>query len=372
MTNNRYRTRVENLLALADVRCDGERPWDIQVHEEEFFRRVLAQGTLGAGEAFMDGWWDCQCLDQFFCRVLKAGLEREFKTPAAVIDMMRAKLSNRQSRRRAFWVGQHHYDIGNTLYRGMLDSRMNYSCGYWPQAATLEQAQENKLDLVCRKLKLQPGMRVLDIGCGWGGAAKYMAEHHGVEVVGCTVSAEQARLAQDLCRDLPVRILLQDYRALDGSYDRVFSIGMFEHVGFKNYRTYMETVSHLLKEEGLFLLHTIGGNLSQVSVDPWIERYIFPNSMLPSARQITAASEGLFILEDWHNFGADYDKTLMAWHANFVAAWPELCQFYDRRFYRMWCYYLLSCAGSFRARDNQLWQIVFSGTGISDGYQAPR
>jgi cyclopropane-fatty-acyl-phospholipid synthase len=372
MTINSFRNRVESLLALADVRVGGDQPWDIQVHKSGFFRRVLAQGTIGAGEAYMDGWWDCPCLDQFVSRIMNARLERKFRAPTAVVAILQAKLSNRQSSTRAFQVGQYHYDIGNDLYRHMLDSRMIYSCGYWPEAATLEQAQENKLDLICRKLGLQPGMRVLDIGCGWGGAAKFIAERYDVEVVGCTVSAQQASLAQEQCRKLPVKILLQDYRTISGSFERIFSVGMFEHVGYKNYRTYMQTVARLLKDDGLFLLHTIGGNKSAIIVDPWIERYIFPNSLLPSAKQITTASEGVFVLEDWHSFGPDYDKTLMAWHENFVAAWEKLKHAYDQRFYRMWCYYLLSCAGAFRARENQLWQIVFSKKGIQGGYRAPR
>ncbi len=372
MAINSFRNRVENLLALADVHIDGNQPWDIQVHKQGFFRRVLAQGTLGAGESYMDGWWDCPCLDQFFCQVMKAGLECKFRAPTVMLDILRAKLSNRQSRSQAFKIGRHHYDIGNDLYRQMLDSRMIYSCGYWPEAATLEQAQENKLDLVCRKLDLQPGMRLLDIGCGWGGTAKFIAERYEVEVVGCTVSAQQAGLAQEQCRKLPVQILLQDYRTVGGSFDRILSIGMFEHVGYKNYRSYMKTVARMLNDDGLFLLQTIGGNRSEIIVDPWIEHYIFPNSMLPSAKQITSAGEGLFIIEDWHNFGSDYDKTLMAWHENFVTAWPKLKHAYDQRFYRMWCYYLLCCAGAFRARENQLWQIVFSKNGIPGGYRAPR
>ena len=372
MPSNSFRNRVEALLALANVRVDGERPWDIQVHEPGFFRRVLAQGTLGAGEAYMDGWWDCPSLDQFICRFMNAGLEQKFKAPVVVVDILQAKLSNRQSRRRAFKVARYHYDIGNDLYRQMLDSRMIYSCGYWPEATSLEQAQERKLDLICRKLGLQPGMRVLDIGCGWGGASQYIAERYAVEVVGCTVSAQQASLARERCGHLPVKILLQDYRTVSGSFDRILSVGMFEHVGYKNYRTYMRTVARLLNDDGLFLLQTIGGNRSAIIADPWMERYIFPNGMLPSAKQIASASEGLFIIEDWHSFGADYDKTLMAWHENFVAAWPTLKHAYDQRFYRMWCYYLLCCAGTFRARENQLWQIVFSKNGIPGGYRAPR
>ncbi len=372
MTTNSFRKRVESLLALANIRVDGDQPWDIQVHQPSLFHRVLAQGTIGAGEAYMDGWWDCPRLDQFICRFMAAELDRKFRAPAVVVDILQAKLSNRQRGSRAFQIGPAHYDIGNDLYRQMLDSRMIYSCGYWPEASTLEQAQENKLDLICRKLGLQAGMRVLDIGCGWGGTSKYIAERYDVEVVGCTVSAEQAHLAQEQCQNLPVKILLQDYGAISGSFDRILSIGMFEHVGYKNYRKYMTTVARMLKEDGLFLLQTIGSNKSVIIVDPWIERYIFPKGLLPSAKQITTASEGTFIIEDWHNFGVDYDKTLMAWHENFVAAWPELKQSYDQRFYRMWCYYLLCSAGTFRARKNQLWQIVFSKNGVPGGYRAPR
>jgi cyclopropane-fatty-acyl-phospholipid synthase len=280
--------------------------------------------------------------------------------------------SNPQSTRRAFRIGRHHYDIGNELYERMLDRRMIYSCGYWREATDLDAAQEAKLDLVCRKLELAPGMRVLDIGCGWGGTARFMAERCGVEVVGITVSEEQVRVGRQVCQGLPVEIRLQDYRSVDESFDRVVSIGMFEHVGRRNYTTYMRQVRRCLKGDGLFLLHTIGGNRSVAANDPWIDRYIFPNSMLPSARQITQAAEGLFVLEDWHSFGADYDRTLVAWWSNLQARWPEIEDRYEPRFYRMWKYYLLSCAGSFRARSSQLWQIVLSPRGVAGGYRALR
>jgi cyclopropane-fatty-acyl-phospholipid synthase len=254
----------------------------------------------------------------------------------------------------------------------MLDKRMIYSCGYWDTASTLDEAQEAKLDLVCRKLNLQPGMRVLDIGCGWGGTAKFAAEQYEVEVVGITVSEQQAKFGKELCRGLPLDIRLQDYRNITGTFDRVLSIGMFEHVGYKNYTTFMHKVRRLLKDKGLFLLQTIGGNKSVTKNDPWIERYIFPNSMLPSAKQICSAIEGVFVLEDWHSFGAHYDKTLMHWFRNFHEGWDTLKEYYDEQFYRMWKYYLLSCAGSFRASSNQLWQLVLSPKGVLGGYRTPR
>jgi cyclopropane-fatty-acyl-phospholipid synthase len=371
-STNRFRRKVERLLEGTDVRIDGSRPWDVQVHDERFYRRVLAEASLGLGESYMDGWWDCERIDEMMTRVLQAGLDRKMVARILALDVIRARLLNLQSRRRAFTIGERHYDIGNDLYERMLDSRLTYSCGYWKDARTLEGAQEAKIDLAARKLGLEPGMRVLDIGCGWGGAARFMAERYGCEVVGVTVSKEQVEYAHERTGDLPVDIRLQDYREVEETFDRIVSIGMFEHVGVKNYRTFMVTVRRLLADDGLFLLHTIGGNRSVQQGDPWISRYIFPNSMLPSAKQIATAAEDIFVLEDWHNFGAHYDTTLMRWVENFEAAWPQLRDRYGERFYRMWRYYLLSSAAGFRARKNQLWQVVFSPNGVPGGYESIR
>ncbi len=372
MERTSVRERVECLFGMADVRVNGSRPWDIQVNRDDFFYRVLGCGSLGLGESYMAGWWECEALDQFFAKILQAGLADKACCLKNLAGCLLARVYNYQKKSRAFEVGTRHYDLGNDLYRIMLDSRMIYSCAYWRHADTLEEAQEAKLDLVCRKLQLEPGMRLLDIGCGWGGMARWAAEHYGVSVVGVTVSRQQARLASEICQGLPVEILLEDYRSIEGEFDRIVSIGMFEHVGYKNYRTFMQICRRLLRDDGLFLLHTIGGDRSTTRIDPWIEKYIFPNAMLPSASQITTAAEGIFVLEDWHNFGPDYDPTLMAWFANFDAGWETLRSRYDERFYRMWKYYLLACAGSFRCRLNQLWQIVLSPMGVEGGYRAPR
>jgi cyclopropane-fatty-acyl-phospholipid synthase len=366
------RRRVEELLALADVEIGGSRPWDIQVHDERLYARVMAQGTLGLGESYMDGWWDVEVLDEFFHRVLRAKLEDRIRPLADGVRALRARAINLQRSSRAFEIGRRHYDIGNDLYRCMLDGRMMYSCGYWKDARSLDEAQEAKLDLVCRKLGLRPGMRVLDIGCGWGGAVRFAAERYGAEAVGITVSEEQVMLAREVCEGLSVEIRLQDYRELSEEFDRIFSIGMFEHVGCRNYGSYMRIVRRCLKSDGLFLLHTIGGNRSVNTTDPWMARYIFPRSVLPSARRMSEACEGVFIIEDWHNFGTDYDKTLMEWYRNFESGWGELKERYGERFRRMWTYYLLSCAGSFRARKLQLWQLVLSPEGVPGGYIAPR
>ncbi|MCF6290975.1 MAG: cyclopropane fatty acyl phospholipid synthase [Desulfobacterales bacterium] len=372
MPGDRFRRKVESLLAAADIRINGDRPWDLAVHNEKLFPAILTSASLGFGNGYADGWWDCERLDEAVTRSLRAGLDRRMGNLGEILLILKARFCNLQKWGRAFQVGRYHYDLSNRLYRAMLDKRMIYSCGYWQRATTLDEAQEAKLDLVCRKLDLRPGMRVLDIGCGWGGAAKFAVERHGVEVVGITVSREQERLARKLCQGLPVEIRLMDYRDLSGRFDRIFSLGMFEHVGYKNYRTFMRTVRRCLKRDGLFLLHTIGGNVSETHIDPWIDRCIFPNAMIPSARQICQALEGLFVIEDWHSFGADYDKTLVQWFRNFDGNWETLRKDYDDHFYRTWKYYLLSCAGSFRARRNQLWQIVLSPEGIPGGYHSVR
>ena len=366
MSSLKSETIVRELLDSADVAINGGRPWDIQVHDTRFYDRVLRQGTLGLGEAYMDGWWDCAALDQFIDRALRARLEAQVKGNWHVLfHVLRSRLLNLQAPSAAFEVGEHHYDLGNDLYQAMLDKRLNYTCGYWRDATTLDEAQEAKLELVCQKIGLKPGMRVLELGCGWGSFAKYAAERHGAHVLGVTVSREQVALGMELCHDLPVELRLQDYREVTGTYDAVVSIGIMEHVGYKNYRTYMQVVDRCLKEDGIAFVHTIGANRSQTTSNPWTNKYIFPNGMLPSIAQIGAAMEGVFVMEDWHNFGPYYDRTLMAWHANFEAAWSDLQDRYDERFYRMWRYYLLSSAGGFRSRSNQLWQIVFTRTGTT-------
>lgn len=364
---------LDNLLEPVEVRFNGSNPWDPQIHNPGFYDRVLAGGSLALGQAYMDRWWDCTALDQLFERILRAGLESLVVNKAAMAwAVCRAKLANLQSPRRAHQIGERHYDTGNDLFEAMLDERMIYSCAYWHQAGGLGEAQEAKLDLICRKLHLKPGQRLLDIGCGWGGLAAYAAEHHGVEVVGLTVSKEQAELASQRCKGWPVDIRLLDYRRLGETFDAIVSVGMFEHVGHKNFRTYMQVVHDSLEPGGLFLLHTIGSNTTETCTDPWISQYIFPNSLIPSAGQISDASEGLLVIEDWHSFGPDYDKTLMAWHKKFSAAWHQLEPAYGQRFGRMWNYYLLCSAGAFRARMNQLWQVVLCKGGAPGGYESVR
>jgi len=367
--------RFRNLLARADIEVGGQRPWDLHLHEPETARRVLAHGSLGLGESYVDGWWDCAAIDVMIDRMLRAHLEEEVKSPEALLLAIESRLFNRQSLARAWTVARQHYDLGNEFFAAMLDPYMVYSCAYWADGGDLATAQTAKLDLICRKLGLQPGMRLLDIGCGWGGLMRFAAEHYGVHCTGLTNSREQAALGEEKARGLAVRFVLGDWRCLETElgerFDRIASVGMFEHVGHANYRRYFETARALLEPGGLFLLHTIGKNHRGRSVDPWLERNIFPNGELPSLAEVADSCEGVFVIEDVHNFGADYDRTLMAWHQRFEDAWPAFEARYGERFSRMWRYYLLSCAGSFRARHNQLWQFVLSPDGVDGGYRRP-
>jgi cyclopropane-fatty-acyl-phospholipid synthase len=366
---------LTSLLGKADVVINGDRGWDIQVVDQAVYKRVFSSWSVGFGESYMDGQWDCEQLDELFTRLLRTDIESAavgISKVRLLFEHLRHRFFNLQSKDRAFQVGERHYDAGNDVFEAMLDSRMIYSCGYWEHAKDLEQAQFDKLDMICRKLKLRPGETLLDIGCGWGGLAKFAAERYGAQVTGVTVSKQQLTLAKERCKGLPVTLILQDYRELRGRFDKIVSVGMFEHVGPKNYEVYFDTVKRLLAPGGLFLLHSIGLATTSQGTDPWLDKYIFPNGKLPSARQISAAVEGRFIIEDWHNFGQDYDRTLMAWWDRFDQAWPRLESRYNQRFYLMWKYYLLCCAGFFRSRQGQLWQLVLTHAERSETYRSVR
>lgn len=352
------------LLARAGIRVGGTRPWDIEVHDDRFYQRILRDGSLGFGESYVEGWWDSAALDRTMDRVCRAHLRDHVEDNWVLLaHAVKARVLNRQSATRAFEVAHRHYDIGNELYEAMLDDRMLYTCAYWEDAATLDDAQEAKLELVCEKLGLRRGMRVLDLGCGWGGFAAYAAEHYGVTVTGYTVSAEQVRWAKEHYAHLPIDIRHDDYRRATGTYDAVVSIGLMEHVGPKNYRGYMELVDRLLAPGGIGFIHTICGNRATTHIEPWFDKYVFPNAVLPSPGAVLTAMERLFVIEDVHNIGEHYDRTLMAWWHNFDHAWPELAGSYGPTFYRIWKYYLLGCAGAFRSRENQLCQFVFTRPG---------
>ena len=373
MLNKILLDKYSEILEGVDIEINGSRPWDLQVYNQDLYKSILFNGSLGFGESYMKGWFDCDRLDLFFEKILSSGIYNEIGGAPLFFGKMKSKLRNLQSVSRAFQVAERHYDIGNDLFSLMLDKTMMYTCGYWTKdVSTLEESQLAKLDLVAKKLNLKAGMKILDIGCGWGGAAKHFANNYGVTVVGITISKEQIEYAKQNSDNMDVEFRLMDYRDLDEKFDAIYSIGMFEAVGYKNYEEFFEVVRSCLKEEGAFLLHTIGGNESTTTADPWVEKYIFPNGMMPSAEQIAKASEGIFIFDDWHNIGPHYDKTLMCWYDNFVNNYEKLKDKYDNEFYRMWTYWLLSSAANFRSRSLQLWQVLFSIEGSKRPIQTHR
>ena len=373
--NLRIPKAIGDIFDSVGIVVNGSNPWDIQVFDRRTFDLILAKWSLGLGEGYMRGYWDCLDLEEFLYRLLRDDHNERVHGIAKlslIYEILRAKLMNLQTKSRAFMVGESHYDVGQDIFSAMLDKEMNYSCGYWQYAQDLDKAQLDKMELICQKLKLNPGERLLEIGCGWGGFAHYAAQNYGVKVLGVTISKEQYQIAQERCQNQDVEIRLCDYRDLDGEFDKIVSIGMFEHVGEKNYKEYFKVASSLLKDDGVFLLHTIGSDVTTLRTDPWIEKYIFPNGKIPSVAEIGAAYEGHFVLEDLHNLGPDYEITLLAWHEKFIEKWPQYADKYGLVFYRMWRYYLLGCAAYFKSKQGQLWQMVFTKRSFPGCYRSVR
>lgn len=371
---NEFKQKIVDLVRPAGIKINGKNPWDITVHNEDFYQRVLSEGSLGVGESYMDGWWDCDQLDELFSRIFKYDIQNKLSINLPLVTLLiKARIMNLQSKSRALIVAKEHYDLETILFEKTLDKNMQYTCGYWKEAKNLEEAQIAKMHLICKKLGLKPGMKFLDIGSGWGQLVNFAAENYGVKATGITISTEQLRYCKEHYKNKNVNFILIDYRDMTGSFDRISTVGMIEHVGYKNYRKFFTIVNRLLTGDGLYLLHTIGAPVTTTIGEPWLSKYIFPNSLIPSGEQLSKAAEDLFIMEDWHSFGSDYDKTLMAWMHNFDQNWTSLKKLYDDHFYRMWRYYLLSCAGCFRSRKGiQLWQIVFSKNGVPHGYRSIR
>ncbi len=375
----KYKKSLQKLLDIANVKIDGKNASDPQVHDNRFYQRVLSEGSLGVGESYMDGWWDCKALDQLIAKGYEAHIDEHLSSRQQAKFLMyhvKARIANRQSGAQAYKNAQSHYDIGNDLYEPMLGKTMAYTCAYWAWGAkTLDQAQTDKFELICRKLGLKKGMTVLDVGCGWGGLSMYMAKEYGCKVVCFTPAHEQIAYIKKHSKGLKVKPMLTTWQDYSGKkkFDRIAAIGVTEHIGPKNYDDFLAKIHKLLADDGLFLLHTIGGNRSAQANDVWIDKYIFPGAVLPSVQQLAAASEGKFVMEDWHNLNTNYDKTLLAWNDNFQKSYALLDHDkYDERFKRMWQYYLLVCAGLFRARHTQLWQIVYSPHGVKGGYESVR
>ena len=364
----------------AGIRINGKKDWDPRVKDQRTYKRILTRGSIGLGEAYMDGWWECNNLEEFFYRLISDAMGHDKNSlsgrPKGFLENFFYRylplIINQQTVVRSTKVAYEHYDVGNDVYSIMLGKDMQYTCGYWKDGKDLDKAQEDKLDLLCRKLKLKPGMKVLELGGGFGGFARFMAKNYGCSVTVYNIAREQIKYAREFTKGLKVKIIESDYRNATGIYDRVAAIGLAEHVGFKHYRTMMETAYRCLKDSGLFIVHTNGSNNTTFHYDPWMEKYIFPNSMIPSAKQLTQAFDGMFMLEDWHVLSGDYYKTLMAWYDNFVNNYHKIKDNYSDRFFRMWCYYLLFSAASHRSRGAQLWQLVLSKKNMGGTYVSER
>lgn len=364
---------VETLLVKAGILLGGNAEHDVLVRDDRFFSSVIEDGPLGLGESYVAGWWDSPRLDLCLEKILREGA-RPIRIPWSLKwQWLQSTLLNMQTPSRARRVAVQHYDVSNYLYERMLDPWMQYTCAFYGEADNLNKAQEQKLDQICRKLELKPGERLLELGCGFGGLAKFAAERYGCQIVGYNISKQQIAWARNWTKGLPVEIIEGDYRSASGQFDKAVAVGLCEHVGYKNYRSLMQVANRCLKPGGLFLLNHVGGNESRVTTDPWLEKYIFPGSVMPSASQFARSYEGIFVMEDWQNFGVDYGQTCLAWFQNFDAHWNEIkAQGFDDRFYRMWKYYLLLCAASFFARKNQNWEIVLAKGGARTGYRAKR
>jgi len=377
MFNDRIQKRVTQELERAGVGIGTGRSWDIAVHDPRFFRRLAARGSLGAGESYVEGWWDCPRIDLLAERVLRSGVADRWGgwLRCALTGALRRVMNAQRGRRseRVAWI---HYNNDPSFFEMLLGGSMNYSCAYWRNADTLDQAQRQKMQLIGQKLELKPGDRVLDIGCGWGGLADYLSREFGCRVVGITNSSSQARYAAERFGGDWCRFVQTDYRDFDprqfGGFTKVVSVGMFEHVGVMNYPAFFSLCRKAAGPEGLILLHTFG-RTTRCDFDLWTDRYIFPNSYLPTIQDIGRATGESMVMEDWHNFGADYDRTLMAWLDRLdVWAATEACSLSNEQL-RMWRYYLATYAACFRVRNHiQLWQIVLSPSGVPGGYRSIR
>ncbi len=374
------RALVTRLFNHAGIDIGGNAPWDIRVNNPRFYRRVL-QGSVGLGESYTDGDWDTPQLDSMIQRLLRTGAPSTAVAGAGrILQNLRSRIANMQTRRGSRAMAEQHYDLDHRLYTHFLGPHNQYTCCFFDGTDELRVAEECKLEMLCEKLELGPGDRVLDVGCGWGGFVRYAASTRGCTAVGISLSAEQIAYARKYAAGFDVEIVRCDYRDLPdrfpaASFDKILVCGMLEHVGYKNYRRLMKIIHELLSENGLFLLHTIGNKDVTTIVDPWIEKYIFRNSMIPAMSQIADAVRGLFVIQAWENYGYYYSKTLRAWYENFNRNWPRIMEIetrqrFDERFRRMWNYYLLSCKAAFDVEELHLWQIVTSKYGArSDVYR---
>jgi cyclopropane-fatty-acyl-phospholipid synthase len=348
----------------------------LNVSDDSVWYDIITKANLGIAEGYMHGKIDVDPLPLFLSLLNDTSIGTRRKEKFDVLGMvigaieaptqMMGWLFNLQTKELSSRVTKQHYDAGNDLYEVMLGPSMSYTCAYWKDAENLDQAQEAKFNLIMRKLELQPGMKVADLGMGWGTAAAYMHKHGKVNVTGVSLSEKQVEWAQNNLVKDGLRFIWSDYREhcedpdIVGTYDRIYSIGMFEHIGPKNYEPFFKCIKALLKPDGLAVVHTIGEPDFVAASDQFLEKYIFPGAVIPTLPMATKAFEHHFILEDFQNFGHDYSKTLAAWHVNSLKFFRENPNAYSPEFQRMWEYYLKMCEALFELRINQLWHFVLS------------
>lgn len=358
----------------------------IVVHDPRFYRRTVLASTLGLADAYANRDFetpDLETLLTLLAAHARNAREKAFaedrlppmQHPLAWWLQVLCRSTDQQSPRRSKRVGRNHYDLSVSMYERMLGPSMAYSCGYWNEdARNLDEAQFNKYELLCRKLGLKRGMRILEIGCGWGGFAAYAIKKYDVTVVGVSISKRQIAYIQsrhaELCEAGALDVRFMDYRDIPRDFPEAFdaavSIGMFEHVGPRHYDAYMRVAWRALKPGGKFLLHTIVGN---GGIDPFVWYRVFIGGVLPMEWQVARVAKRYFVLENLENFGYDYYLTLNAWRENYKKAYQQLNESPDERESRFWEFYLTFCAVLFKVRLLQLNQYVFSRGGETYGYQ---
>ena len=355
---------VRKLFSSAGVTINGDNPWDIEVNDDRFYRDVLFRGSLGLGESYLREYWRAADLEELFFRLTSSNLEQISKRlPTQLVNSSVSRLSNRQTPSRALSNAEHHYNLGNDLFFEFLGRYKNYSCGYFRDTDSLDEAQLAKMRRLCDLLELEEGDTLLDVGGGWGEFARFAAENRGCHVTSVNISDSQIRHAREYCRDANVDVVRSDYRDLRGRFSKIAVIAMFTHVGPKNYRQFMQTMHRLLQAGGRMVMETVGALTATERCEPWTDKYIFPGGIIPSPQQIESACAGLFRLRIVEEFGADYVITLRHWHRNFMAAWPRLSQRYSETTRRMFEYYLLSVAGAFRSSDLLHYHLEFDRIG---------
>lgn len=341
------------------------------IRNPKTYKYILALGSLGFGESYMNGWWDEENdnLMELSGLLLSSGIYKKARGNfSLILNILLQRLFSlpifiQNSRKNV----QYHYDISNDFYRLFLDETLTYSCGYQIEKNdTLKEMQMQKHELICKKLALKRGDSVIDIGCGWGEMLIYAAEQYGISGTGITLSQEQAYLAKERIKQRELsdrlKIVVADYREFEGQYDKFVSIGMFEHVGKRNFSTYMNKVRELLKPGGIGLLHTVG-TIGRAGRDPWLEKYIFPGGYLPKLHDLISEMwTADLLVAHCENLKPHYAETLKRWSDNFrhnKKLIMAVSSKFDQRFIRMWDLYLQLCEATFRYGNIQLYQVLF-------------